>query len=191
MAENRNPAAAGDGDPEADHPGRAIGSEIAHSQTPNQPAPTSPLIRNGNARTCLACGTAIKPQRGSRRQRFCDSRCRSRARRERNFLATGHTGQGAARPVQNSPAISNTRKGENAGRAFPINLVGGHRWPGPNGVGPELQRTIVQTEIGATSIVLLIDNGETGDLIASHNGISRQQTESGSTGPADDGGGAA
>jgi hypothetical protein len=161
MTKNRNPAAAGGGGSEADHPGRAIDSEIAHSPTPNQPTPTSsPLIRNGNARTCLACGTAIKPQRGSRRQRFCDSRCRSLARRERNFLATGHTGKGAARSVKISPAISNTRKGENADRAFPINLVGGYRWPRRQAVDAELARTIVRIEIGAISIVPPIDDRE-------------------------------
>jgi hypothetical protein len=40
MAENRNPAAAGDGGSEADHPGRAIGTELAQTPIPNQGAPT-------------------------------------------------------------------------------------------------------------------------------------------------------
>jgi hypothetical protein len=163
MATNRNPAAAGDGGSEADHPGRAIGSEIAHSQTRNQPAPISPLIRNGNARSCATCGGALKPKRGSRRQRFCSARCRSRARRERNFLATGHTEQGAARSTKISHAISSTCKGENAGLAFPINLLGGYRWPGRKGLDAKLARTIVRIEVCAISIVPLIDDGESGE----------------------------
>jgi hypothetical protein len=160
MAENRNPAAAGDGGSEADHPDRAIGAELAQSLIPNQPTPLTQPLRNGNARTCASCGAAMKPKRGSRRQRFCDSQCRSRARRERNFSATGHTGQRAARSAKIFPAISNTRKGENAGRAFPINLVGGYRWPGRNRFDAELARTIVRIEICAISILPLIDDGE-------------------------------
>jgi hypothetical protein len=40
-------------------------------------------------------------------------------------------------------------KGENAGRAFPTNLLGGYRWPGRKGIDAELTRTIVQIEIFA------------------------------------------
>jgi hypothetical protein len=180
MAKNRNPAAADDGGSEADHPDRAIGTELAQSLIPNQPAPPTRLIRNGNARTCASCGATIKPKRGSRRQRYCDARCRSLARRERNFSATGHTGQGAARSVKISPAISNTRKGENAGRGFPINFVGGYRWPRRKGVDAELARTILRIEICAISIVPLVDDGETGDLnFVSDNSRSKNQIEGG------------
>jgi hypothetical protein len=35
--------------------------------------------RNGNAAACQGCGGPIIPQRGSRRQRFCNRRCRERA----------------------------------------------------------------------------------------------------------------
>jgi hypothetical protein len=79
------------------------------------------------------------------------------------FRQLGTTEQGAARSVKISPAISNTRKGENAGRAFPINLLGGYRWPGRKGVDAELARTIVRIEICAISIVPLIDDGESGE----------------------------
>jgi hypothetical protein len=160
MAKNRNPAAAGDGGSEADHPGRAIDSELAHSPTPNQSAPPTRPIRNGNAHTCASCGAKMKPKRGSRRQRYCNARCRSLARRDRNFSATGQTRQGAARSVKNSPAVSDTHKGENAGRAFPINLLGGYRWAERKGLDPELARTIIRIEICATPIVLLCDDGE-------------------------------
>jgi hypothetical protein len=162
MAKNRNPVAAVDGGSESDHPGRAIGADLTQGPSRDQPAP--PQIRNGNARVCGCCGATMKPKRGSRRQRFCDARCRSQARRERNFLATGHTGQGAARSVRNSPAVSNTRKDGNAGRAFPINLVGGHRWPGR--LDAELVRTIIQMEIRAIPIVPPVDDGQSGGTCA-------------------------
>jgi hypothetical protein len=166
MAENRNPAAAGDGGSANGFPDGTTDAELARSPIPNQPA-TSRLIRNGNARTCAACGAALKPKRGSRRQRYCGFECRDRARRDRNFSAfgatrkgSGHLGQAIPRSVQNSSEISSSRKGENAGRAFPINLVGGYRWPGRNGVDAELARTIVRIEICAIPIVPLIDDGE-------------------------------
>jgi hypothetical protein len=162
MAKNRNPAAAGDGGSEADHPGRAIGPELAHSQAPNQSASPTRLTRNGNAHTCASCGAKMKPKRGSRRLRYCSARCRSQGRRERNFSATGHTGQGAARSVKNSLAKSDTHKGENAGRAFPINLLGGYRWPGQEALDAELVRKIVQSEICANSIVPAGDDAGSG-----------------------------
>jgi hypothetical protein len=140
-------------------PGGSVAEVFLQNHKAGSMPPTPPL-RNGNARTCASCGATMKPKRGSRRQRFCDAQCRSRARRERNFSATGHTGQGAARSAKIFPAISNTRKGENTGRAYPINLVGGYRWPGRNGFDAELARTIVRIEICAISILPLIDDGE-------------------------------
>jgi hypothetical protein len=47
MAKNRNPAAGGDGGSEADHPGRAIGAELAQSPIRNQDAP--PLAEHAAA----------------------------------------------------------------------------------------------------------------------------------------------
>jgi hypothetical protein len=77
MAENRNPAAAGDGGSEADHPDRAISAELAQGRISYQPARPARLSRNGNARTCVNCGATIKPKWGSRRQRFCDAEIRA------------------------------------------------------------------------------------------------------------------
>jgi hypothetical protein len=133
-----------------------------------------PRIRNGNASRCEACAAPLKPKRGSRRQRYCDYECRDRARRDRNFAGSGATRKSPGYPVENISAVSNTYKSKNAGRAFPINLIGGYRWPGRNGVDPDLARTIVRTEIGASSIV---------PRITSDNACSRQQTESGSAEP--------
>jgi hypothetical protein len=110
-------------------------------------------MRNGNASHCKACGVPLKPKRGSRRQRYCDYECRDRARRDRNFA-----GSGATRNI--SPAISTNCKGEKAGRASPINLVGGHRWPGPPRVDAELRRMVVETELGATSLVVQRRDGK-------------------------------
>ncbi len=162
MAENRNPAAVGDGGSEADHPGRAIDPDLAHGRPANQFAPR----RNGNAHACASCGTKLKPKRGSRRQRFCSPRCRSHARRDRNFSTTGHTGKAKARSVESSPAKSNSHKGENAGRAFPINLLGGLRWPGRRPLDAELVRKIVRTEICATFVAPLRDDEESSEVEA-------------------------
>jgi hypothetical protein len=118
-------------------------------------------IRNGNASHCKACGVPLEPKRGSRRQRYCDYECRDRARRDRNFAGSGATrnslaypSQAIPRSVEISPAISTNCNSEKAGRAFPINLVGGHRWPGPPRVDGELRRMVVETELGATSLVV-------------------------------------
>ena len=51
-----------------------------------------------------------------------------------------------------------------------MNLLGGYRWPGRNGVDPQLARTIVRTEIGASSIV---------PRITSDNACSKNQIEGG------------
>jgi hypothetical protein len=67
--------------------------------------------RAGNASRCLVCGSAIKPRRASRRQRYCSFRCRDEARRARNFAASGATRKGdpaIPRSVQKDDVESTT-----------------------------------------------------------------------------------
>jgi hypothetical protein len=47
-----------------------------------------------------------------------------------------------------------TCNGEKAGRALPVNLVGGgsFKWPGATAIGPELRHRIVETELGTTVV---------------------------------------
>lgn len=92
--------------------------------------------RNGNATVCRNCGAEIRPRRGSRRQAYCNDRCRQAVRREQNFAWAGNTRpngksaagalkngarypyQGSTGSVQNTPTKSVTCKGDFGGRAF-------------------------------------------------------------------------
>jgi hypothetical protein len=89
-------------------------------------------LRAGNARCCACCGRKLQPKRNSRRQRYCNSRCRNEARRARDFA--GRWGSdGLPRSVENSPLISTACNDDFADRGYSIS--------GP----PE----IIQTEIVA------------------------------------------
>jgi hypothetical protein len=76
-------------------------------------------IRHGNAATCGACGEQMAPKRGSRRQRYCSTRCRADAHRGRKNSISGHSGR-ALRSVQNRPVNSIACKGDFACRGYGI-----------------------------------------------------------------------
>ena len=113
----------------------------------------------GNARHCAQCGKSLRPKKASRRQRFCDSRCRDKARRERNFAAvaatrrrTPHPSAAIPRSVENPPLTSTACKGDFADRAYSISgprvaveteIVAGRGWQpvtSPDGVTCEVTR---------------------------------------------------
>ena len=76
-------------------------------------------VRHGNAASCQNCGEPIIPKRGSRRQRFCNSRCKDEARRNRNNAICGRARYPSGpvpRSVKNSHANSNGCKADFAGR---------------------------------------------------------------------------
>ena len=82
--------------------------------------------RAGNLACCEACGAALSPLRGSRRQKFCSYRCRDEARRARNyarFSATRYPSKGKPRPVENRPLHSRDCGGVFADRPHRINAV--------------------------------------------------------------------
>jgi hypothetical protein len=103
--------------------------------------------------TCAVCGGGLDHKRVGRIRKFCSDRCRDEARRDRDFV-------GAFRPppaevaqthetAENTPTNSMACRGENRGRAFPIDLVGGgaFKWPG-SGLDSELRRNILAVELG-------------------------------------------
>jgi hypothetical protein len=82
--------------------------------------------RAGNLACCEACGAALSPRRGSRRQKFCSYRCRDEARRARNytrFSATRYPNKEKPRSVQNQPLHSRDCKDVFADRPSRINAV--------------------------------------------------------------------
>jgi hypothetical protein len=75
--------------------------------------------RAGNAFVCSNCGTALTPNRASRRQRYCSYTCRDEARRSRNFAISATTRRGnpaIPRSVENRPLVSTSCKDGFAGR---------------------------------------------------------------------------
>ena len=84
----------------------------------------------GNAYCCEYCSRPLRPKRGSRRQKFCDTGCRKRAFRARKWANRFRTPR-AGRPVQNRPSISKSYKHDFADRA-------------PSIVGPQI---VIEREI--------------------------------------------
>jgi hypothetical protein len=101
------------------------------------------------ASPCRYCGREFfAGKRSGRTRQFCCNACRQAHFRNANFEARYQT-PGALRNAENNPANSVTCRGENRGRAFPIDLVGGgFRWPGATVLDPELRRNIFAAELG-------------------------------------------
>jgi len=124
---------------------------------------TSPNVRrNGNLLNCQNCGRPLRPKRGSRRQTYCGYRCRNEARRNRNFVGSGHTrypGQANARSVDNPPLLSMACEGHFGSRGsrfgVPRDLVGhaSFRFSGP-WLDPAVVRAILKSELPTTIAAL-------------------------------------
>jgi hypothetical protein len=77
----------------------------------------------------LVCGSAIKPRRASRQQKYCSHRCRDEAHRARNFAASGLS-PAIPRSVQKDGVKSTACKPGFTER-IPIELIGhSYRWCG-------------------------------------------------------------
>jgi hypothetical protein len=87
-------------------------------------------VRNGNACVCADCGKPLASKRGSRRQRFCDSRCRKRAHSALKWPDRYRT-PGTGRSVENNGDNSKACNGHSGGRGSDTGL-----W-----------RQVIQTEI--------------------------------------------
>ena len=99
------------------------------------------LSRNGNALACTACGKAIVPKPGSRRQKYCRDACKMKAARAKKW-AKRYEIPDPLRSVENIQAKSTSCKGDFGGRAFPtkapLNLIGGYSWSDATSVDPKL-----------------------------------------------------
>jgi endogenous inhibitor of DNA gyrase (YacG/DUF329 family) len=97
---------------------------------------------------CLQCGREFwRGKRNGRKRRFCSNACRQayfrNAEWDRRYQASD-----PLRNAENSAEQSIACSGQNRGRAFPVDLVGGgsFRWPG-SGLDPELVRKILAVEL--------------------------------------------
>src|ERR1700722_2103761 len=87
---------------------------------------------------CAECGRPLpRAHRLGRKRRYCSNKCRSAARRTRNFVSGRYPSSRASQNVKNNPANTTVCKGENAGRgASKVALT------------PALWEKIVETETG-------------------------------------------
>jgi hypothetical protein len=89
---------------------------------------------------CAECGKPLRAVRGAgRKRRYCSSKCRDRARRSRNFVATGYTRPSATRNGKNNAVFSGVFSNRIGGRANP---------EAPKLDDGELWQAIVETETG-------------------------------------------
>jgi hypothetical protein len=66
---------------------------------------------------CAECGRPLpRARRLGRKRRHCSNKCRSAARRTRNFVSRSYPSSRATQNVKNNPANTRACKGENAGR---------------------------------------------------------------------------
>jgi hypothetical protein len=101
---------------------------------------------------CENCRRPLKIKRAGRKRQFCCSRCRSAARRERHFVSTGYPSGRVTQNASKKRIVSVSSEGENRDRGSPINILGGHRWPGQSRLDRRLIATIIEIEIGGTLI---------------------------------------
>ena len=108
--------------------------------------------RNGNALACAACGKAIVPKRGSRRQKYCRDACKMKAVRAKKWAERYKT-LDPLRSIKNHATESTSCKADFGGRAFPtkdpLNLIGGYSWSDATSVDSKLIAQILKTEIGS------------------------------------------
>ena len=112
--------------------------------------------RNGNALVCAACGKAIVPKPGSRRQKYCRDACKMKAARAKKW-AERYEILDPLRSIRNNATKTIPCRGDFSGRAFPtkdpLNIIGGYSWSDARPVDPKLITKILRTEIGALTRV--------------------------------------
>jgi hypothetical protein len=122
-----------------------------NSYNTRKPESKSKRYRNGNALVCAVCGKAIEPERGSRRQKYCNDACKFKAFRSKKWVDRYQI-LDPQRSVENTTAESISCKIHFGGRAFPtkapLNLLGGYSWPNAAPVDPKLLARIIRSEVG-------------------------------------------
>ena len=101
------------------------------------------------AAPCRYCGREFfAGKRCGRTRQFCCNACRQAHFRNAKIEAR-YQAPGALRNAENTPTNSVACRGENRGRASPVDLLGhGFCWPGATVLDPELRRNILAVELG-------------------------------------------
>jgi len=98
---------------------------------------------------CQACGRRVA--RKSRQQRYCSDRCRDYEKGQRrvrkSFLSTDTRASPNPLFLLNR---NNGLQGPKSGPSIPLNILGGHRWPGAASIPLEVLRKVIRAEIGST-----------------------------------------
>jgi len=98
---------------------------------------------------CQACGRRVA--RKSRQQRYCSDRCRDYEKGQRrvrkSFLSTDT--RASPNPLFLSKK-NNALQRAKSGSSIPLNVLGGHRWPGAVLIESELLRKVIRAEVGST-----------------------------------------
>jgi hypothetical protein len=88
--------------------------------------PDSAQGRAGNDLNCANCGKRLRPERGSRRMRYCNGACRQSAFRAKKW-ASRYEGRGPLRSVRNTPVVSRACNGNfrdrGSGNRGPMRVV--------------------------------------------------------------------
>lgn len=118
-------------------------------------------VKRRPARTkCRGCGQPIEHQdETGRRRNYCSRRCRYQHRHTRDFDrrfckfpphlggSTGRARKGGSNPLK--PLPEKQRKPQSSLFAqTPLDLLGGHRWPGAPTLDRPTLAKVIQTEIG-------------------------------------------
>lgn len=100
---------------------------------------------------CECCRKPLRLKLKGRKRRFCSNRCRSAARRNRDFVSSGYPNSATTQNDERNAAKAVISGAENRDQASPVNVVGnGYRWP--RRLDPKLVAKIVEREIGGRLI---------------------------------------
>lgn len=101
-----------------------------------------------SVRKCEVCTNQIRiVRRSGRKKRFCSNRCRSTARRNRNFVRSGYIRSSKTQTAGGNAAISIVSEIQKHERPFAINLIGGVRTR-LTAIDRDLREAIIEIETG-------------------------------------------
>jgi hypothetical protein len=100
------------------------------------------------ASRCHYCSRQFFSNKHTGRPRlFCDKRCRDGEFRRSRYL-TSKNGESVSKNKDNSKAC----RGSFDDRPFPLNILGGYRWPDSTAVDRKLLNAIIRAEIGGAAL---------------------------------------
>jgi endogenous inhibitor of DNA gyrase (YacG/DUF329 family) len=124
--------------------------------------------------SCAQCGKPLRTKQASRRPRdFCSNGCRQAAYRERRQDAFSpyrveENNEPAANSLKNSSTISTVEFRNKGTPSVPLNLLGGHRWPGAGSVDRNARvKAVINAEIGIGHAAIVSSDGAAAATIPS------------------------